>query len=120
MNDCNDERSPALDRLFAAANREVADDAFVAGVMKRTRTFPARSLVLALAVCLAAAPIAWLVAEPLNDALLWTTQLLSRPVAGTGDGIANAVLPMNTVGGALALTLLAVRAVARRLFSEGN
>lgn len=120
MNDYNDERSPTLDRLFAAANREVADDAFVAGVMARTRTFSTRNLVLAFAVCLAAAPIAWLVAEPLNQAFLWGTQLLSQPIARTGDGIASAVLPMNTVGGALALTLLAVRAVARRLFSEGN
>ena len=120
MNDFNEERSPALDRLFAAANREVADDAFVASVMARTRTFSARNLVLALAVCLAAAPIAWLVAEPLNQAFLWGTQVLSQPIAGTGDGIAGTVLPMNTVGGALALTVLAVRAVARRLFSDGN
>ena len=32
----------------------------------------------------------------------------------------SAVLPMNPIGGGLALTLLAVRAIARRLFSEGN
>ena len=120
MSDFNDERRPALDRLFTAANREIADDAFVAGVMKRTRTFSARNLSLALAVCLAVAPIAWLVAEPLNQAFLWGTRVLSQPIAGTGDGIASAVLPMNTIGGALALTVLAVRAITRRLFSEGN
>ena len=120
MNDFNDGRSPALERLFAAANRELADEAFVAGVMARTRTLNARNLVAALVVCVVAAPIAWLVAEPLGAALLWSTQLLSQPIARTGDGIANAVLPMNTVGGALALTLLMVRAITRRLFSEGN
>jgi len=117
MNDFNDQRSPALERLFAAANRELADEAFVADVMARTAKLNARNLVIALAACLAAAPIAWLLAEPLNEALSWCMQLLSQPIAGTGDGIAS-VLPMNTVGGALAL--LGVRAIARRLFSEGT
>jgi hypothetical protein len=116
----NDERKPALERLFAAANRELTDEAFVAGVMARARKRSARNLMIALAVCVVVVPVAWLVAEPLNDVFLWSTQLLSQPIARTGDGIANAVLPMNTVGGALALTFFAVRAITRRLFSEGN
>ncbi len=105
MNDFSDERSPALERLFAAANRELADEAFVAGVMARTAKLNARNLVVVLAVCVVAAPVAWLVAEPLNDAFLWCAQFLTQPIARTGDGIASAVLPMNTVGGALALSL---------------
>jgi hypothetical protein len=88
--------------------------------MASTRTLNARNLVTVLTVCIVAAPVAWLLSEPLGAALLWSTQLLSQPIARTGDGIANAVLPMNSVGGALALTLLAVRAITRRLFSEGN
>jgi len=116
----NDERKPGLERLFAAANRELADEAFVAGVMARTRKLTARSLLVALALCLVAAPAAWLVAEPLTDALLWSAQLLTQPIARTDDGIASALLPMNTIGGALALTLLVVRAITRRLFSEDN
>ncbi len=120
MNDFSDERSPALERLFAAANRELADEAFVAGVMSRTAKLNARNLAMVLAACVAAAPVAWLVAEPLNEVFLWFAHLLTQPIAETGGGIAGAVLPMNTIGGALALTLLAVRAIARRLFSEGN
>ena len=116
----NDERKPALERLFTAANRELADEAFVAGVMARAHKWSARDLVAALIVCVVAAPVAWLVAEPLTDALLWSTQLLTQPIARTDDGLMRAVLPMNTVGGALVLTLLAVRAIARNLFSEGN
>ena len=116
----NDERKPALERLFAAANREIADEAFVTGVMAKTRTLNARSVVAVLAVCFAAAPVAWLVAEPLADVFLWSAQLLTQPIARTDDGIASALLPMNTIGGALALTLLGVRAITRRLFSEGN
>ena len=41
----NDERKPALERLFAAANREIADETFVAGVMARTRALNARNVV---------------------------------------------------------------------------
>jgi hypothetical protein len=120
MNDFSDERSQALERLFATANRELADETFVAGVMARTGTLNARNVVAVLTVCVVAASVAWLLAEPLGDVFLWSAQLLMQPIARTGDGIANAVLPMNTVGGALALTLLAVRAITRRLFSGGN
>lgn len=114
-----DERNPELERLFAAADRELADEAFVAGVMARTGRLSVRNLAVALAVCLAAAPIAWLVVEPLTAALVWATQLLSQPIAGDGGGIERAV-PVNTVGGALALTFFVLRAIAKRLFGENN
>ena len=116
----NDERKPEIERLFAAANRELADEAFVAGVMAKARERRGRNLVVALAVCVAVAPVAWLIAEPLNATLAWSADLLSRPMAPTGRGIAGVVLPMNSVAGALALTLLALRAVTRRLFSRGG
>lgn len=116
----NDERNPALERLFAAANRELADEAFVAGVMKKTGKLNARTLVIAAAVCLAAAPVAWLLAEPLNDAFMWLMQLMSRPVASRGDGFASVVLPVDTVGSVFALSLLALRVMAKRLFGENN
>ena len=113
-----DERSPAVEQLFASANRELADEAFVAGVMARTGKINARSLVAALAVCLAAAPVAWLLAQPLYDAFVWLVQLMSRPVAGGGDGITSLVLPINSVGGVLALAFLVCRTLLRRLFAE--
>jgi hypothetical protein len=116
-----DERSPAVERLFAAANRELADEAFVASVMAKTGKINARSLTVALAVCLAAAPVAWLLAQPLNDAFGWLIQLMSRPLAGGGgDGIASIVLPINSIGGVLALALLVCHSFSRRLFGENN
>lgn len=115
-----DERNPAVERLFASANRELADEAFVAGVMAKTGKINARSLVVALAVCLVAAPVAWLLAQPLYDAFVWLMQLMSRPVAGGGDGIASVVLPINSIGGALALAFLVCRTLVRRLFAESN
>lgn len=115
-----DERNPAVERLFASANRELADEAFVAGVMARTGKINARSLVVALTVCLAAAPVAWLLAQPLYDAFVWLVQLMSRPVAGGGDGIASVVLPINSIGGALALAFLVCRTLVRRVFAESN
>jgi hypothetical protein len=51
--------------------------------------------------------------------LLWLTQLFWRPIVGTGEGFTGpAVLPMNSIGGALVLALLALRAIARRVFSS--
>ena len=113
----NEERSPALERLFGAADQDLDGEAFVADVMTSTSTRRTRLLV-GLAVLLVAVPVAWLVASPTNDALLWLTQFMSQPIAGSGEGfLSPAVLPMNNVGGALVLALLALRAIARRLFS---
>jgi Flp pilus assembly protein TadB len=115
----NDEpRKPALERLFASANRDLADEAFVARVMAGTRKLRTRNLVVALAICVAAAPVAWLVADPLYDTFVWLAQLLSQPLVRTSGGIASAWLPINTIGGGLALTVLTGRAVVRRVFSE--
>jgi hypothetical protein len=117
-----DERNPALERLFTAANRELSDEAFVAGVMRKTGKLNARTLVIAVAVCLVAAPVAWLLADPLNAVFSSAMQLISRPIAGggDGDGVVTTVLPMNTVGSVLVLTLLALRAIVKRLFGENN
>ncbi len=120
MNDSDAERSPKLERLFAATDRELADEAFVTSVMRRTSFFSSRNVSIAAGVCLAAAPLAWLLAAPLSDVMLWGTQLLAQPIARTSNDVASTVLPMNTVGGALALGLLALRAIARRLFAESN
>jgi hypothetical protein len=114
-----DERNPQLERLFAAAERELADEAFVEGVMVQTGKWSVRGVALVLAVCLVAVPVAWLVAAPVNEALQSLLQLLAQPLVATGSGIASRVaLPLNSVGGALALSLLAVRALTRRLFSR--
>ena len=114
----SEERSPALERLFGAADQGLDAEAFVANVMTSTSTRRTRLLV-GLAVLLVAVPVAWLVASPTNDALLWLTQFMSQPIAGSGEGfLGPTVLPMNNVGAALVLALLALRAIARRLFSS--
>lgn len=117
----NEGRHPGLERLFAAADRELASDEFVALVMQRTSVLRRRRLVAALVAVLLAVPVTWLAAGPFVEALLSLTQALARPLAGSGQGITSpAVLPMNTLGGALALVALALRAVVRRLFSNGS
>jgi hypothetical protein len=112
----NDERDPNLERLFAAADRELADETFVAGVMAKTGGWRTRSA-LVLVVCLLAVPAALLVAGPVNETLRWLMQLIEEPlVADAGSGIASRiVLPINSVGAAVVLGVLAVRAIARRL-----
>jgi hypothetical protein len=114
----SEERNPALERLFREADKDLDGEAFVADVLASTSTRRAR-LLIGLVALLIAVPVAWLVASPANDALLWLMQVMSRPIAGTGEGFAApAVLPMNTVGGAFVLALLALRAAARRVFSS--
>lgn len=117
----NEERSPTLERLFAAADRELESKEFVALVVQRTSVLRRRRVVALLAATLVAVPVAWLAAGPFVEALLSLMQALSRPLAGSGEGLSSpAVLPMNTVGGALALAALVLRAVVRRLFSSGS
>jgi len=117
----SEKRHPNLERLFAAADRELAGEEFVALVMQRTTALRRRKLAAVLVAALLAVPVTWLAAGPFVEALLSVTQALLRPLAGSGQGITSpAVLPMNTVGGALALAALAVRAAVRRLFSRGG
>lgn len=117
----SEERHPGLTRLFAAADRELAGDEFVALVVQRTNVLRRRKLIAVLVAALLAVPVTWLAAEPFLEALSSMTQALPRPLAGSGEGITSpAVLPMNTVGGALALAALALRAAFRRLFSSGS
>ena len=117
----NEERRPNLERLFAAADRELEGDAFVALVMQRARVLRRRRLLAVLAVALLAVPVTWIAVGPFVEGLFSLMQALSRPLAGSGEGLASpAVLPMNTVGGALVLAALALRAAARRLFSIGR
>lgn len=113
----NDERDPNLERLFTAADRELADEEFVAGVMAKTGKWRTRGVALVLVVCLLAVPAALLVAGPVNGALRSLMQLIGEPlVADAGSGIASRiVLPINSVGAAVVLGVLAVRAIARRL-----
>ena len=112
-----DERNPALERLFAAADRPLADEAFVARVMAKTSKWSGRGLAMGLVVCLLAVPVALLVAAPLTEALQWLMRLIAAPLVDTGNGITSRiVLPINSVGAALALGLLALRAITRTLF----
>jgi hypothetical protein len=111
----SDERSPVLERLFAVANRELDDEAFVVAVVEKTKARSRKRLLIAFAACVVAAPVAWVVAGPLNAALIELMGLVSQPIAPT-NGIANPiVLPMNSIGGAIVLGFLALRALARRL-----
>ena len=114
----NDERNPALERLFASANRPLADERFVADVMAKTSWWSTPRIAIAVAVCVVVAPIAWLVSAPINEALQWLMQLITAPIVDAGSGAAfRAVLPINYVGAVIAFALLAMRAVTRRLFS---
>jgi hypothetical protein len=113
-----DERTPELERLFAAANRNLADEAFVADVMAKTSKWNTPRIAMAITVCVVAAPIAWLVSAPLYEALQWLMRLLAEPLVDAGSGVVpSIVLPINSIGAVVALVFLALRTLTRRLFS---
>ena len=118
----SEQRSPRLEQMFAAAHRELADEAFVTAVMAKTTAHSMGRVAIYIAVCAVAVPATWFVAGPLNDALSWVTVLIAQPVApAAGEGITGTVtLPMNSVGGVLVLTVFVARVIARRLFSTGS
>lgn len=114
----NPEHNPLLEKLFADAVRDLQDEEFVAGVMVRLHKQRRRELVFLLAASLVAAPALWLVASPLNDSLPLVMEFVSRPLAETDNVLAASILsPLNSVATLLALGLLALRTVYRRLFA---
>jgi hypothetical protein len=122
-----DERDPILERLFAAADKDMTDEAFTAGVMaradasRRWTLFGRLGAGLALAACAVLLALA-LLAPGLHDAVGALNQTLQAPVVDLGGRrLPDAFSPVNTVAGVLALAgvglLLAYRSLVAWLFS---
>jgi hypothetical protein len=112
----NDERDPLLRKAFAAAERGLDDEAFVAGVMARASTPGWSRWALPLAIGAAAIPVIWLVAGPLNVWLMEFLGLIARPLAAApNEWVAPILSPFNSLASVLALAFLALRALYRRM-----
>lgn len=112
----NDDLDPALQIAFANAERELTDDAFGAAVMagierkRRVRT------VGWLAIGAAGIALVWLLALPLQNLALALVNGLGTSLVSGEDGLAMQMLaPLNSVAGLLALVLLAVQMLWRRI-----
>lgn len=110
----DDERDPALQALFAGADRDLHGDNFEDQVMIQTteprRRKLARRAGLAL---LAAGAVVALQGVALHTSQLLLTSLIEIEHALTAELLA----PINSVGGLLTAALLLLRSAYKRLFS---
>lgn len=113
----NTDRDSKLMALFAQAETEFNDAAFVADVMRmidgqRRRTM----LVWSVIVVIALASFA-LVAGPVVAAVTMATELLPTSLVNIEtDWLQQILAPINSIAAALALGFLAIRKFYRRLF----
>ena len=111
------DRDPTLERLFASAGQDPADEAFTARVMTQIDRQRRKTAILWLCVAMILTPAAWLLGGLLQEAVLLMTQVLPAPVFHLDPGWAASLLaPVNSVAGVAALTLVGLRMAYRRLF----
>ncbi len=113
-----DDRDPHIQALFAGAEEELADEAFTAAVMARAAVLGRRATLWRVVLATAVIFVALLFAGPLQDAVALSVSLLAHPLVAVSDAtLGQLTLPVNNVAFPLALALLALRAIRRRLFS---
>ncbi|MEX3007499.1 hypothetical protein [Hoeflea sp. TYP-13] len=113
-----DDRDPKLQALFAEAEEDLSAGDFTANVMNDVAGLKRRALILRLCAGLALVACAWLLAMPLQDAASHLSQGLMTPLIGLENPLlAQLLLPLNNVAFPIALALLGLRFIRRRLFS---
>jgi len=111
-------RDPAILELFKLAERDLAEEQFVALTMARVDNLRRRSLVGWILVGLVLLAIAWLLAAPIQDAIQLLSQSLSISLVDLGDRwVAAVIAPANSVAGLVALVLLGLLTAYRKIFS---
>jgi len=109
-----DDRDPMLAAAFAAAQRDIADDAFVTDTLARTARLKRRRVIRRVAVGLALS----LLAMPLQDFAVAVTPVLVHSLIDLPTGwVTEMLAPLNSVAGLLSAVLLVLRAAHRRLFA---
>ncbi len=113
-----DDRDPMLQTLFANAEQDLAGEAFAAQVMSKTGKLRRGAVVGWVCAGLVLAACAWLLATPLQDTVHLLTQNLTLSLISLDDLLLAQVLsPLNNVAFVVALGLIGVRIVYRKIFS---
>ena len=99
-------RDPALEELFRAAQRDLADETVTERVMAGTRQRLVRMAALALAGSVVVLLVAWyLFAGPLLEFAVLISQFLTNPLIDLGEGwLALVLLPINNIASILVLS----------------
>ena len=114
-----DERDPALQALFAEAEQDLPAEDFAVGVMERIeaeRKMTALRWLLGAVTMLACA---WLLAAPVQEAVVLLTQGLSVTLVDLDNRLLAQVLsPVNSVAGIVGLGFLGHYGLHRKVFKR--
>ena len=113
------ERDPLLQKLFEIANRDLAGDVFIAGVMARIDAQRRRAIVAWSVGGVVLAVAAWLLMPFLIGAVSLLSQALPQTLIEVEDpsALVNLVFaPLNSVAAAVAVTALVVVYAYRKIF----
>lgn len=112
------DRDATLEKLFDVARQDFSRDAFADRLMaqidmQRRRTVTAWAGVgVVLAIC------AWLLAQPILDVIVLTTQILPRSLIELDNRwLAQILSPVNSIASAVVLLFLGLRGAYRKIFS---
>ena len=110
------DRDPELQALFAAANRDLEEEAFTARVMARLHARQRWTVAAWLVAGLTAAACVALLAWPLQDIAGAAAPFLFSTLIDIGSPLlAQTLAPLNSVAGVLALGLIGLRAAYRKI-----
>ena len=112
------DRDPALENLFDVARQEILGETFTHQVMSQIDMQRRRTVIGWTCVGLVLAICAWLLAKPIVDLVVLTTQILPRSVIELdGRWPAQLLTPVNSIASLVALGFLGLRMFYRKIFS---
>jgi hypothetical protein len=111
------DRDPALRSLFQTAREEIQDEAFTTQVMSQIEQRRRRTITGWVGIALVLAPCAWLLGTVLQDAVLLLTQVLPSTLVDLDNRwLTQLLAPVNSISGLVALGVLGLRALFRKIF----
>lgn len=112
------DRDPVLQSLFVAAQQEMAGDAFTERLMSRIGKLRRRTLSAWIGVGFVVAVAAWLLTGPVVSAVNLGAQFLPKSLIELDNQVlADVVAPVNSVAILVAVGILGLRAIYRKIFS---
>ena len=113
-----DERNPAIQALFASAEKDLAGDEFVDRVMQKTQKQTNKTLLAWACVGLLVLPIVWMLTTFAQDSVFLLTRSLTTALFDLDHKLLAQVLsPVNNFGFVLAIIVVGLRLVYRKIFS---
>lgn len=113
-----DDLDPEVQILFANADRDLSEETFIEQLMARLDKQKRTRMVVWTCATFAAVVLAWLFAAPLQELVLRLSQgLTASLIQWDSNWLTQILAPVSNVAGLLALCLLGLQAILRRILS---